>query len=143
MAKAKKTPSTPLWTDNRAGSSLEITVLHTNARTTLRAVETATRLAKDLAADIRLLVLQVVPYPLSLDTPDVPFECTERLFLEMASRANVELRVDIRIGRDKSVMLESAIKPGSLVFIAGRLRWWPTPESRVARRLGCSVIRQS
>jgi hypothetical protein len=145
MTKPNKMLSKPFLTapiDNRSGGSLEITVLHTNTGATLKAVETAAHLAKDLAADIRLLVLQVVPYPLSLDTPDVSLEFTQKAFSEMASRLNVELRVEIRIGRDKGVMLESAIKPGSIIFIGGRFGWWPFPESRVARRLGCSVIRQ-
>jgi hypothetical protein len=144
MAKLKRTVSNSFLTVpvDTAGRSIEVTVLHTSTQATLKGIDTATRLAKDLGAQIRLLVLRVVPYPLSLGTPDVSLEFTERLFLEMASRANLELRVDIRVGRDKRVMLESAIKPGSVVLIAGRRGWWRNPESRVARRLGCSVIRQ-
>jgi hypothetical protein len=145
MAKLKRTPSEPFLTvpaDNTAGRPIEVTVLHTSTQAALKGIETATRLAKDLGTQIRLLVLRVVPYPLSLGAPDVPLEFTERLFFEIASRANVELRVDIRVGRDKRLMLESAIKPGSIVLIAGRHGWWPNPESIVARRLGCSVIRR-
>jgi hypothetical protein len=145
MAKLKRTASKPFLTvpvDNTAGRPIEVTVLHTSTQATLKAVETATRLAKDLAVVVRLLVLQVVPYPLSLETPDVPVEFTQKVFLEIASRLNIELRVDIRIGRDKRMMLESAIKPGSVILIGARHGWWPSPESRVARRLGCSVMRQ-
>jgi nucleotide-binding universal stress UspA family protein len=118
MAKPKRTFLT-VPADN-AGRPIEITVLHAGTQTTLKAVETATRLAKDLAAEIRLLVLRVVPYPLPLDTPDVPIEFMQSLFLELASRANVELRVDIRIGRDKRLLLESAIQPGSVILIGSR-----------------------
>jgi hypothetical protein len=145
MAKLKRTASDPFLTvsvDNTPGRPIEVTVLHTSTQATIKGIDTAARLAKDLGAQIRLLVLRVVPYPLSLSTPDVSLEFTERLFLEMASRANLELRVDICVGRDKRLMLEYAIKPGSVVLIGGRYGWWPNPESRVARRLGCSVIRQ-
>ena len=140
MAKTKRTFSAAP-ADN-AGRPIEITVLHTDTQTTVKAVETATRLAKDLAAEIRLLVLQVVPYPLSLDTPDVSTEFMQSFFLELASRANVELRVDIRIGRDKRLLLESALQPGSVVLIGARHGWWPTLEGRMAKRLGCSIISQ-
>src|ERR1700680_966867 len=143
MAKLKRTaskPFLPVPRDNTAGRPIEVTVLHTSTQITLKAVETATRLAKDLAAGVRGLVLQVVPYPLSLENPHVPVEFTQILFLELAERANVELRVDIRIGRDKVVMLESAIQPNSVVVIGGRHGWWLTPEIRAAKRLGCSVI---
>ena len=140
MAKTKRTFSAAP-ADN-AGRPIEITVLHTGTQTTVKAVETATRLAKDLAAEIRLLVLQVVPYPLSLDTPDVSTEFMQSFFLELASRANVELRVDIRIGRDKRLLLESALQPGSVVLIGARHGWWPTLEGRMAKRLGCSIINE-
>jgi hypothetical protein len=139
-----RTSSKPtIRADHSAGGSLEITVLHTNAGATSKAIQTAAQLTKGLAADIRLLVLQVVPYPLPLETPDVPLEFTRQRFLEMASHANVEVRVDIRVGRDRHVLLESALNPASVVLIGGKRGWWPTPESRVTRllkRLGCQVV---
>lgn len=140
MTKLKRTFLT-VPVDN-TGRPVEITVLHTGTQTTLKAVEAATHLAKDLTAEIRLLVLQVVPYPLPLDTPDVSVEFMQSRFLELASRANVELRVDIRIGRDKRLLLESAIQPGSVVLIGAWHGWWPTLEGRMAKRLGCSIINQ-
>jgi len=146
MAKSKKLASKPLLTapvDNTAGRPVEVTVLHVSTERTLKAVEMATRLSKDLAAEIRLLVLQVVPYPLPLDTPDVPVEFIRNSFAELVAGANVRLQVDIRLGRDRRVMFESAIRPGSVVLIGCPRPWWPTPEMRAAKRLGCSVIHQS
>jgi hypothetical protein len=96
-----------------------------------------------LAVDIRLLVLQVVPYPLQLEMPDVPLEFTLQSMLETISPLHVDVRVDIRLGRDRAVMLESAFPPASLVIVGHRCRWWLTPENRIARllrRCGHQVI---
>src|SRR5579863_5143267 len=82
-------------------SSLEIVVLHTTVKGTLRALQAAARLAKGLGAQIRLLVLQVVPYPLPVDEPPIPLEFTRNRFRTVASDVPVETRVDIRIGRDR------------------------------------------
>ncbi len=130
-------------TDSGARGSIDITVVHTHARATLRALKTAAQLTRGLAADIRVLVLQVVPYPLALETPDVPVEFTQQRLTEMVSRVNAAVHLEIHVGRDRRLMLESAIKPGSVVLLGGRRRWWPTPASRVARlleRLGHEVI---
>ena len=115
--------------------SLEVIVLHTTTAGTLKALRTAAGLAEGLAARIRLLVLQVVPYPLSLNAPDVPVTFTRRRFRTIAADANIETHVDIRFGRDQAQMLAGSIKPRSVVVLGGRRRWWPTAESRLAKRL--------
>jgi len=125
---------------SKAGSetsdcSLEVIVLHTPTAGTLKALRTAAGLAEGLAARIRLLVLQVVPYPLSLNAPDVPVTFTRRRFRTIAADANIETHVDIRFGRDQAQMLAGSIKPRSVVVLGGRRRWWPTAESRLAKRL--------
>lgn len=115
--------------------SLEVVVLHTTTKGTLQSLRTGAELAAGLAARIRLLVLDVVPYPLPVESPQVPAEFTERRFLTVASEARIDTIVDIRLGRDKMRMLESALKPRSLIVLARPRRWWPAPESRMARRL--------
>jgi len=86
-----------------------------------------------LAARIRLLVLEVVPYPLDIDVPRVSLDFTKRRFRTVASDARVDTLVDIRLGRDRRGMLESALKPGSVVVLE-RNAWW-TAERRLAKRL--------
>jgi len=115
--------------------SLEVIVLHTTTAGTLKALRTAAGFAEGLAARIRLLVLQVVPYPLSLNAPDVPVTFTRRRFRTIAADANIETHIDIRFGRDQAQMLAGSIKPRSVVVLGGRRRWWPTAESRLAKRL--------
>jgi hypothetical protein len=114
---------------------LEVIVLHTTTKATLQALRTAARLAEGLAARIRLLVLETVPYPLPLNSPQVPMEFTHRHFRTVALETKIDTDVDIRLGRDKTQMLESALKPHSLVVMAAKPGWWPTAEKRLARRL--------
>jgi hypothetical protein len=113
--------------------SLEVVVLHTTTKATLRSLRTAAELAAGLAARIRLLVLEVVPYPLDIDVPRVSLDFTKRRFRTVASDARVDTLVDIRLGRDRRGMLESALKPGSVVVLE-RNAWW-TAERRLAKRL--------
>lgn len=114
---------------------LEVIVLHTTTNATLQALRTAARLAEGLAAHIRLLVLEIVPYPLPLNTPQVPVDFTQRRFRTVASDTSIDTHVDIRLGRDKAQMLESALKPHSLVVLTAKSGWWPTAEKRLAKRL--------
>jgi hypothetical protein len=116
-------------------SPLEVVVLHTTTEGTLQALKTAACIAQGLAAQIRLLVPQVVPYPLPLESPAIPRDFTERRFRTVASEVAVETYIDIRLCRDSRVLLESALKPRSLVVLSGRHSWWPTSESRLAKRL--------
>jgi len=116
-------------------SPLEVVVLHTTTKGTLQALRTAAALAQGLAARIRLLVPQTVPYPLPLASPSIPKDFTERRFRTVASEVAIETYIDIRLCRDRRVLLESALKPRSLVVLSGRRSWWPTSESRLARRL--------
>jgi hypothetical protein len=113
--------------------SLEVVVLHTNTKATLWTLKTAAELAAGLAAHIRLLVLEVVPYPLDLESPRVSVEFTQRRFRTVASDARVDTLIDIRLGRERNQMLESALRPGSVVVLEGGA-WW-TRERRLARRL--------
>jgi hypothetical protein len=121
--------------DAHGNKPLEVIVLHTTTKATLQALRTAARLAEGLAARIRLLVLETVPYPLPLNSPQVPMEFTHRHFRTVALETKIETDVDIRLGRDKVQMLESALKPHSLVVMAAKSGWWPSAEKRLAKRL--------
>ena len=121
--------------DGRDDRSLEVVVLYTTTEATLRSLKTAAELAAGLAAYIRLLVLEVVPYPLPLDEPQASVNFTQRRFRTVAAEARISTRVDIRLGRDKRQMLESALNPRSLVVVPGGRGWWPTVEKRLAKRL--------
>jgi hypothetical protein len=117
-----------------SSSSLEIIVLHTKAKETLGALKMASGLASGLAP-VRLVAIQVVPYPLALDAPQVSVEFLENRFVKMVSEAAVNASVDIRLGRDTADVLESQLGPHSVVVMGGRRRRWPTATTRLARRL--------
>jgi hypothetical protein len=120
----------------RAEGWLEVVVIHTTIPATLASLKRAAELADGLAASIRLLVLTVVPYPLAIESPQVPAAFMRRRFTTVASEARVDTVVDIRLGRDQMIMIETALKPGSLVVLERRRGWWRRhPARNLAKRL--------
>jgi len=98
--------------------TLEINVVFTSADSTRQTINTAARLAADLGVRVRLIVPQVVPYPIPLDNPPVPDEFSAEKFRQIAADAGVETEVDIRYCRDRTVMLKETLKPGAIVVMA-------------------------
>src|SRR5215469_1130053 len=74
---------------------LEVVVVHTTVRGTLASLRTAAALAEGLAAHIRLLVLEIVPYPLPVESPRVPLNFTQRRFSTLADTTRIDTRVEI------------------------------------------------
>jgi hypothetical protein len=97
---------------------LEINVVFTTADSTRQAMNTAARLAADLGARIRLIVPQIVPYPVSLDNPPVASEFSQEKFRSIAADVGVETQVDIRYCRDRWQMLKETLEPGAIVVMA-------------------------
>ncbi len=121
----------------------EVVVIHTSPKGTRRALETAAELARGLAARVRIIVPQIVPYPRPLTDPPVTAEFTKRSFRALTAEAGVEVKVDVRYCRDRDAMLEYALCPGSLVVVGdtGILR--PPGGARLAwklRRQGYHVV---
>jgi hypothetical protein len=114
---------------------LNIAVIFTSVESTLAALKEAGTLASSLGARITLLVPQVVPYPLALETPPVLIEFNERRFRLIASQSPVETTVQIYLCRDGLATLTNVLSPGSIVVIGGQKRWWPTREKKLARQL--------
>jgi len=126
-----------------ANQKLNISVVFTSVESTLAALKEAGGLASSLGARITLLVPQVVPYPLALETPPVLIEFNERRFRLIASESPVETSVRIYLCRDGFETLTNALNPGSIVVIGGQKRWWPTREKKLAqqlRRAGHEVV---
>ncbi len=140
------TPSTRLPerpTAKEVESGLNISVVFTSVEATLAALKQAGSLANRLGAHITLVVPQIVPRPLPLDSPPVLIDWNEHRFRTIASETRVDTAVQIYLCRDRWETLASVLKPHSLVVMGGRKRWWPTPESRLAdklRKAGHEVI---
>src|SRR5580765_8396338 len=126
-------PKLPL--EREADQKLNIAVVFTSVEATLAALKEAGNLANSLGARIKLVVPQVVPYPLPLESPPVLVEFNENRFRVIASESPVETSVHIYLCLDRLETLESALKPGSIVVLGGRRRWWPTKEKHLARKL--------
>ncbi|MEI9812897.1 MAG: hypothetical protein WDO18_09610 [Acidobacteriota bacterium] len=92
-------------------------------------------LANKLGAHITLMAPQVVPYPLPLESPPVLLDWNERRFQVISQESFVETTVHLYLCRDRVTTLLTALTPRSTVVIGGRKRLWPTPESRLARKL--------
>jgi hypothetical protein len=116
-------------------ATMEVVVLHTTIAETLQALKTAAHLAHGLSARIRLLVLEVVPYPLPLDQPNVPLPFIRRRFRTLAAGTPIETNVDIHLVRDPDKTIESILEPHSVIVMGAQRTWWPNAHTRVARRL--------
>ena len=116
-------------------AAMEIVVLHTTIAETLEALKSAAQLAHGLSARIRLLVLEVVPYPLPLDQPQVTLPFTSRRFRTLADNVAVETNIDIHLVRDPDKTIESVLEPHSVIVMGAPRSWWPNAHRRVAKRL--------
>lgn len=114
---------------------LDISVVFTSVKWTLNALRQAGALAQGLKARITLIVPQIVPYPLPLESPPVLLDFNERRFITIANENRIETTIRIYLCRDRAELLSTVLRPHSLVLLGGRKRWLPTQELRLAKRL--------
>jgi hypothetical protein len=124
----------PIQSGQGSREEFEIIVVFTHARSTLRALKAAGRLADGLGATIRLLVPHIVPYPVPLEDGLVGTPCLQRRLLTVVGGSRIDTRVDIRLCRNRWQMLRRVLAPKSLVVLGGSDRPWTT-ESRLTRKL--------
>jgi hypothetical protein len=113
----------------------DVAVVYTETQPTLAALRKAAALADGLHVRMRLLVPQVVPYPLPLDQPPVPEPFPARKLHTLLPDASVETRIDILLCRDRIEGLLPALAADSIVVMGVPKRFWPGWERRLARRL--------
>ena len=116
-------------------STLDVAVVFTKVPATLMALKMAAELAHNLNARIRLLVPQVVPYPLPLEKPAVSQEYHRKRLQTLASHGSIDTRIELWLCRDRFDALSQALEPDALVVMGVYPSWWPTPDKALVRKL--------
>src|SRR4051812_37075703 len=111
-------------TEHHTAARLNIAVVFTSVRATLAALKKAGELASRLGARITLVVPQIVPYPLPLESPPVLLDFSEKRFRLIAEQIPVETTVRLFLCRDRLEMLIAELAPRSLLVIGGKKCWW-------------------
>ena len=116
-------------------ANLRLYVVFTTLEGTKAALQVANGLARDLAAKVTLVVLQIVPYPLPLDRPPVHSKVAEKPLSELASGQGADISVSVYLCRDREETLRQKLPADSVVLIGTRRRWLDFAERALAGRL--------
>jgi len=124
---------TPIEQTPAPSRQLDLVVPFTTPQLTRVALDEAERLSKGLNAAIRVVRVQVVPYPLPIDQSPVYLGFLRQQLENI--RPDLELHADLRLARDFEPALEGALNPDSVVVLASAKRPWTTRNERLARTL--------
>jgi hypothetical protein len=120
---------------------LNVIVVFTTVEGTLAALESAARLAKNLMAEITLVMVEEVYFRYPLDRSPVSTSFLHRLCVALVEGANLdpgEVRTEIHYCRDRMKFLQVRLKGKSLVVIGAKQRGW----ARSERRIHAALTRQ-
>jgi hypothetical protein len=121
-----------------ASGPLAVNVIFTDVQSTAAALKFAQSFARELGASISLRAAVAVPFQLPLDQPQISVAFLQDAMRELVAQLKSETfdpTIHLYLCRDRVWALSQVLKPNSLVVIAGRKRWWPTAETRMARAL--------
>jgi len=121
-----------------ASGPLAVNVIFTDVQSTAAALNFAQSFARELGARISLRAAVAVPFQLPLDQPQISVAFLQDAMRELVAQLKSETfdpTIHLYLCRDRIWALSQVLKPNSLVVIAGRKRWWPTAETRMARAL--------
>jgi len=114
-------------------AKLDLVVPFTTFRQTRAALDEAGRLAPGLNADVRLVKIQVIPYPLQLNETPVYLGFLRRQLDHL--RAGTAARSELHFAREFEPALRDTLSNESVVVLAGKRRPWPTRIERLATSL--------
>jgi hypothetical protein len=112
-----------------------VCIPYTTSDLTRAALAAVAALTRSLDAHVSLVAVQVVPFPLPLDRPAVSPSVVEQKLKAVARDIEVPVNTLVVLARDREVAFDRAILPESLVVLATKKRWWPTPQVKLARLL--------
>lgn len=122
-------------------AELELVIPFTTPRLTRTALDAANRMGNGLQAAIRVLQVQVVPYPLRIEESPVMIDFLKARLEKLKSALPV--RAEILLTREFDPALENALTAHSIVVLASPTRPWRTRTERLAdrlRRTGHTVV---
>ncbi|HEX4133560.1 MAG TPA: hypothetical protein VHY84_02980 [Bryobacteraceae bacterium] len=125
----------------RHQAELDLVVPFTTPDLTRSALNAADRMGGELNASLRLVKVQVVPYPLQIDQPPVYLEFLKNQLAQF--RSELPMTNEVRLSRESEAGLLGALKRDSIVVLATRRRPWRTRNERLAaklRRAGHKVV---
>ena len=111
---------------------LDIVVPYTTPQLTRLALKKAEELASEIPSGIRVLRMQRVPFPLDLPHSPVSLAIIQQQTRQVARGISAS-EITIYLTRDPDETLVKALRPGSILVIATRKRWWRTPQMRLKR----------
>ncbi len=99
------------------------------------ALHAASGWAYGLGAEVVLLAVREVPFPLPLDCPHFQPEFFCKQLAVLMEGFTFPVRVELKLTRNQREALQRSIPAASVVVIATKNRWWNTKEKRLARFL--------
>lgn len=114
-------------------AKLDLVVPFTTFRQTRAALDEAGRMAPALNADVRLVKIQVIPYPLQLNETPVYLGFLQQQLEHL--RAGTTARSELHFAREFEPALRDTLSNESVVVLVGKRRPWPTRIERLAASL--------
>jgi hypothetical protein len=112
-------------------ATVDIVVPYTTPQLTRLAVREADELAAKLPSRIRVLRLHGVPFPNELRYPPVALDILREQARQVA-RGIKTSEITLVLSRDPEAALLKILRPGSIVVIGTKNRWWRTAQERLA-----------
>ena len=111
---------------------LDIVVPYTTPWLTRLALKRAEELSLELPSRIRVVRMLGVPFPLDLQRPAVSLDILREQTRQVA-RGIKGAEIVLLLTRDPKTALLRSMRPGSIVVIASKKRWWRTEQERMER----------
>lgn len=125
------------------GGSLRVVVAYTRPAVAAETVAAALAMTAGLSATVVVAGVHVIPYPAPFHCPALVREHLEARLQRAAERAGDSAQAVLVLARSQEEGFRHAVRDGGSIVIGTRRRWWPTRETRLARRLkaaGCKVL---
>lgn len=117
-------------------------MLYTTAELARAALSKAAQFSCGLAAHLRLVRAEIVPYPLAVEAPAVRLAHLRNEMETVLASCELEAEAEIVLAREMETAMRKALRPRSLVILASHRRLWRTREEELKRlcsRLGHEV----